>query len=1145
LSRRGQDPWAGVRRAARRERRWALVGVAAAVTALVPLSLLIGWLVGDRWGDYVAGPILLLVGTVAVAAIAVAVLFRRWVRPITEGAVAAAVERGHGLAAGSLRGVMELARGLPSGSSAGLFRRAESDLAVRLAPVPVRQLAGDLGRVGRGRRARVATVAVVLTLLAAVAAFAAPDRARVGWAPLLHPVEHLRGPVLPPLSVSPGHASVERGLQVELGIDAPLRSRVTLVWRSAGDVSRQVDLPVTEDRALGRLGPVDAPMDYQIRSPDGAASPWYRLTPVDPLLLRGLSYELEFPGYLGMGPERLNGETAGVLTVPDGSTLRVRGSATRTLAAAWFARADGVERTASTRGGDFELEWRLGAASSGLWSLELRTGDGAAGRPASLELRVTRDLPPRVQILVPGADTVLPLDRRQPIVAAAVDDHGLASAELVYRRVGPRGDAGAQVRRPLELDRGAQVARVEALLDLSDEALVPGDLVEYHVAVRDASPAGQEGRSETFLLRLPSAADLRDRALADAAELERSAVRATERARALDRALRDLDRRVSTRSPARGPGGGGDPGRSNLDFQLAREAVQLEGRQAEGARELADLRHRLEQLRAAAAAAGLREPDLDRRLRSLAELYRDLEQSGTEATSGPPDDGARPLESLDVRSLAAQLDRMRERQEQWTRQLEESLARLREAALEQEMAALAREADDIAARQEALTAAYRSEPEPADQDPGAEVGSEGAGPAEEQRDLAARTQRLTDLIQSLQQQLLQRGDQQTATQAGSAQEQGRSAQESMQVAAERARAQDRDGAAAAGEDAAGRLSEAARSLDEARGQRSRSGQEAAVAAARDGAQEALRLAEREDALRREMEGAQASGSGVPTSEVQRLQSEQMAVRQGLQQLGENLAEASREAGMNGAAVSQAVARAMLDLDRAVGGLQEGRSLPVREAERAVESLNRLAMALIESDDDAGRGRASGAEEVLRQVAEVAREQQGLNARVGAMAPMDGGRNPAQMAQLAEQQRGIARRVGEVSGALGGREDVLGRLDELSSEAAAIAIELEGGRLEPEVRARQERLYHRLLDAGRTLEREEYGDERAGEAAEARPAPVVAPLDPAILDARARYAGPSAEQLRRLPPAYRRLVLEYFDRLNAGSSPTMSPGGGRP
>jgi hypothetical protein len=1177
-----RGPWELLRRATRQARRQGAAAVALAAATLVPLALLVAWAIGDGWAGWSVGPLaLVLCATVAIT-MTLLLLARRWVRPITEAAIAAAAERRHGLSEGSIRGVLELGRGLPPGSSAALYRRTQRELAHRLAGSSPSDLAGDLGQRSVSRVRALFGVAAGLALLATFAGFATPERARSGWTPLLRPVVHMRGPVLAPLTVTPGDAEVPRGSTLDVEVGAPQRSAVTLEWRRAGDVPGVLGMVVIDGLARGQVGPVTAVLEYRVRSRDGASTRWFRVQPVDPLLLAGLDLELHYPPHVGREPERLAGEFPHSLALPAGTVVRVRGVATRRLTAAVFRHGDGRERSAETSERDFELEWRPEQHEAGSWELWLRDGAGGTAIPMILQLTILPDAAPRVRILLPGTDTVLPLSRRQALVAEAADDHGLTDAHLVYRRVGLGGDRGTAVRVPVGMEGGSDRALIRAILDLSAERLLPGEAVEYHVEVRDNSPSRQLGTSDTYLLRVPSAADLRERARKEGEELLQAAASAASRAHDLERAGRELTRRVEAQGRAAGMGGPGttaDPSPA-LDSRRAADARRLAESHDAVKRELADLRRRLEQLRDLAGEAGVRDRDLDRRLQELADVYRH---------ASPPDgegegDGLRvAAEDLDLASLRAELERLLERQEDMRQALEEGVHLLRAAALDQEMSALAREAEDIAAHQETLAAALREElrdgtsphaagspPAPEGQDPvqadaGAAAGPESdAGPdtepgadggpprnpsvgdsiTGEQEELARRASRLNDLIERLQQALLKSGDEQSAGRAGSAQEQGRSAQESMEEAAEQARRQEGEQAAASGQQAAAQMASAAQSLDEARGQRADAAREAAQAAVREAAQDALRLAEREEALRQEMEAAHGasgqSGQGGG-AEQQRMQSEQFAVKQGLQQLGRNLSAAHRSSGAVDREVAQALARAMLDLDQALEGLNPGRPMPVQEAGRAVESLNRLAMALLQSEDRSGTSADPALGETLRQLRELAREQATLNAQASALGPLqaDSRQRTEGLERLAEQQRGVARQVGDLSGLLGGREDVLGRLDLLSLEANAIAGELEGGRVQAEVKARQERLYHRLLDAGRSLEREDYTEERVGRAADAHDTATSDSLDEALLAARLRYAGPTAGELAALPVAYRRMVLEYFERLNAGAAPAPS------
>ena len=71
----------------------------------------------------------------------------------------------------------------------------------------------------------------------------------------------------------------------------------------------------------------------------------------------------------------------------------------------------------------------------------------------------------------------------------------------------------------------------------------------------------------------------------------------------------------------------------------------------------------------------------------------------------------------------------------------------------------------------------------------------------------------------------------------------------------------------------------------------------------------------------------------------------------------------------------------------------------------------------------------------------------------------------------------------------------------------------------------------MLDAGRSLEKDEVEDERTAERASRFDARSVDDLDAALFRDPTRFRAPGAAELQALPPAYRRLILDYFERLN--------------
>jgi hypothetical protein len=173
----------------------------------------------------------------------------------------------------------------------------------------------------------------------------------------------------------------------------------------------------------------------------------------------------------------------------------------------------------------------------------------------------------------------------------------------------------------------------------------------------------------------------------------------------------------------------------------------------------------------------------------------------------------------------------------------------------------------------------------------------------------------------------------------------------------------------------------------------------------------------------------------------------------------------------------------------------------------------------------------GMEEALEQLARMSEAQAGLNRDAGGLMMLagSGAPAPAELAGIADRQQRIADRLQALAedpaaGSLPARPDELGR------EAGEIARTLREAGLDPETIRRQEQLFRRLLDAGRTLERDPDPERRESSTAAVRPAASPAtPPDGAL--AGPRYAYPDESSLQRLPPAGRRLILEYFDRLN--------------
>jgi hypothetical protein len=271
------------------------------------------------------------------------------------------------------------------------------------------------------------------------------------------------------------------------------------------------------------------------------------------------------------------------------------------------------------------------------------------------------------------------------------------------------------------------------------------------------------------------------------------------------------------------------------------------------------------------------------------------------------------------------------------------------------------------------------------------------------------------------------------------------------------------------------------------------------------------------------------------AEKQQLQAEQSALQQGVQQAGKRLGEAGQKSSLLSPRAQRTVSDAQKKVEQATRDLANARQSDqaAGSMREASEALNQAAASLVRDRERAqNASSASGFQEMLEQLKDMAQQQGSLNAQTAELIPRPGaqldqqGREQAR--QLGRQQREVASSLDEMSD-----QDRTGRAEELAKEAKQLAQALESGALDPQVIDRQQRLFRRMLDAGRTLERDEREDNGKREAKAATGNELFLPPNASANGkAASRFAMPAWNDLRGLTPEERRLVLDYFKRINA-------------
>jgi hypothetical protein len=335
--------------------------------------------------------------------------------------------------------------------------------------------------------------------------------------------------------------------------------------------------------------------------------------------------------------------------------------------------------------------------------------------------------------------------------------------------------------------------------------------------------------------------------------------------------------------------------------------------------------------------------------------------------------------------------------------------------------------------------------------------------------------------------------------------------------------------------AAREMGEAAQQLSDARQSQIASWKSAVTSELDRSIQESLQMARQEDALAKQaQQGGDASA----------LKSQQSAIQEGMQQAGQRLARSGRQSALISGGSQRAMGAAQGRVQDATSAIQQAQSnnpgggggeQAAGAMRDAADALNQAAASLVRDRERANSANSgSGMAEMLQQMQQLAQQQGALNAQSQGMSLQPGGANGATeggggTAQaLANAQRRLANSLDAVGGG-----DASGRADAMAKEAREIAAALERNGPDPATLARQEHLYHRLLDAGHTLEQDERDSSGKREAQTAIDRPGYLPGATAVDGKSAvKFREPTWNELRGLTAEERQLVLDYFKRLNA-------------
>lgn len=843
---------------------------------------------------------------------------------------------------------------------------------------------------------------------------------------------------------------------------------------------------------------------YSARAGD-VTSPEKKLDIVTRPQITELQVKTTPPRYSGLPPV-VGAENVGDVEGLAGSAVELNIRANKPLAGAWMVRQSATSASAQDSI-SFEVRERDGSLRFTLqreldYEVRLRDRDGHPDRdPVTYHLKITPDQPPTVAIVVPGGDIDLGDAMAVPLLVEAYDDFAVARLELAYRRL-EQDSIPQAIPLPTQSASGKSV-QVQTVWNLGSEALMPGDVVEYWAIAwdNDVVSGPKRTESERRLIRLPSIEEI----ISDVAQTEDAGLDQAEQMLKSAQELRDEAEKIALEMK-RNP----EPDwQRQKAVESAIESQQALQKQAdELSQKIQELTERLEKHDMASLET----------LQKYAELQKLLSEVATPELKKAMEDLRKAMEAQDPDQLRQAMEQFDFNREQFLENIERTLNILKELQLERRLDELAKRTTDLLHRQEDVLSQMKREEAPT--------------LAGEQQRLGKETQALQKDISETAKAAQDAGQTELATSLDSLANAAEAKQTpaKMQQAAQALTENRIPSAQALGEQSARDLSELSGGLKQA-AQQFREQRKAALAGkVRRLTEELLYLSSTQEKL-----SASSERLGTESPSYPSLAGEQQDVRSALDGVTQRLFDVSKETFFITPDLGEALGAAAQDIDRALqafaGRSPRGMASPQKKALGEINGAARQLLMLLGQME--GSSSASGFEEMMQRLSQMASAQQGINQQSLPMfGPQGESSMPSmaqQMAQMAAQQRALEQQMQQAAQEAQGMQEILGDLQDIAGKMGDVAKDFDDRNLSERTKRLQQQIVNRLLDATRSAREEEYSKER-----ESRSGQQFARRSPPALDLEAREHQLHRDLLRALQEGYtsdyRELIRQYFQAL---------------
>jgi hypothetical protein len=882
--------------------------------------------------------------------------------------------------------------------------------------------------------------------------------------------------VAPPLGYSvtavPGATQWIKYRDLTLGavlVGQNFPEKVTISYRYAGGNWQSETRLVTDTRvdhlAHGdsanfglTLRDVSKSLDYYVEA-GRIKTVTYSIDVVDRPRVEGIKLSIFAPEYTRLEPVTLD-ENNGSFSAVVGSraTLRIAGNAP--MATAELVFTDDSRIPLKVTGA--YAEGAIVVDKTRTYTVRITDALGEEN-PDPIEYTITAipDEYPSIEVLSPGYDANLSDDMALPIHIRFFDDFGFSSVVLKFVTVSGGNSSEEHVAVLNYSEKVRTEGEVQFAWNLETMDLNPGDYVSYffEVADNDRISGPKITSSRRYIARVPSLDELiaetmkeSDERIDETKEFLKSSKELSERLKQAARKLQSEERN------------------SDKSWQNSKELQAITEKNDDLLKNIEKAAQDMNKAVDKMSQENLMSREALEKMQQIQKLF---EEVATPEMKKAQSDLMEAMKNMDRKKLEEAMKNLQMTQKELMERLERTLALLKKMKAEQQMEAMVRQAEELARKQEELNKST----EQSSQDKLPQL-------SKKQDELKSSLENLQQQMASLEQAFKEAGLEKSkeAEKFGEAVKKTDAGQ-NMESASKQMQAQKKNESQSEGQQAHNKLMKMLGEMNESLASMKGENSEALKNAMR-------RAIDDVNYLSQSQEGLMNDAAHLdPRSAMQReLAARQQELKSACNGLASTISELGKLSPFVAAELSQLVNSAMTSMESASDGFSQMQGQNATGEQReAMSQLNKASVRMMESLDKQSQCDKGGScSNPSQKLQSMCNSQKKLNQQTEGQCNNPGGTSSKPgseklgeqgLERLAVEQGSIRKSLEQLEQEIGNSRQILGRLDDIASEMKKVEEALASGEVGEETTDRQMKIYSRMLEAARSMQRKDFAEQR--------------------------------------------------------------------